>query len=127
MNADMLVREQPAPAAAEDGPGTWDHVIADAIAERDRHEPGDLSWTAWDRVAALGLARDAEGRRRYGTPLAPHNGRDSLVDCVQELLDATVYIKNHMIESGESVLYITYRSILCDLMAVLRELDRRAS
>jgi hypothetical protein len=39
-------------------------------------------------------ARDHAGRKKYGTPLQPRNGRDSLVDAYQEALDLVVYLRN---------------------------------
>lgn len=53
-----------------------------------------------DRLAGGPVARlllsDATERHRigcerYGTPLQAHNGRDALVDCYQEQLDAMAY------------------------------------
>lgn len=72
MNND-LVTEQPAPQA-NDKPAVWDLVIADM------------------------KARDAEGRRKYGVPLQPHNGRDVLVDAFQEALDLCVYLRQAIYE-----------------------------
>ncbi len=42
--------------------------------------------------------RDRLGRERYGVPLTPNNGRDSLVDLYQELLDSAVYAYNKIHE-----------------------------
>jgi hypothetical protein len=42
--------------------------------------------------------RDRIGREKYGTPLQPHNGRDSLVDAYQEALDLCVYLRNEIEE-----------------------------
>lgn len=47
----------------------------------------------WDLVIADMRARDADGRRKYGTPLQAGNGRDSLVDAYQEALDLAVYLR----------------------------------
>lgn len=43
-------------------------------------------------------ARRQVGISRYGTALQPHNGRDSLRDLYEELLDAAMYIKQVMVE-----------------------------
>lgn len=43
-------------------------------------------------------ARNAMGIKKYGTPLQPHNGRNSLVDAYEEALDLAVYLKNEIIE-----------------------------
>lgn len=39
------------------------------------------------------LARQYKGLETYGVPLQPFNGRNSLIDCYQELLDALVYLE----------------------------------
>ena len=36
------------------------------------------------------------GIRKYGTPLQPDNGRDSLQDAYEEALDLCVYLKNEI-------------------------------
>lgn len=38
------------------------------------------------------------GVRKYGTPLQPSNGRDSLTDAYEEALDLVVYIKNELLK-----------------------------
>ena len=38
-------------------------------------------------------ARARGGSKKYGTRLKPDNGRDHLVDCYQEILDAACYLK----------------------------------
>lgn len=52
----------------------------------------------WDLVVNDMLERDKEGRRKYGTPLQPHNGRDVLVDAYQEALDLAVYLRQAIYE-----------------------------
>lgn len=68
-----LVKEQRAPEH-NDGPAVWDLVMEDF------------------------RARDTEGRRKYGTPLQPNNGRDPLVDAYQEALDLVVYLRQEIHE-----------------------------
>lgn len=48
----------------------------------------------WHLVIEDMLARDNVGRKKYNTPLHPHNGRDSLQDAYEEALDLCVYLKN---------------------------------
>lgn len=50
----------------------------------------------WDLVIADMHARDAEGRRRYGTPLQSSNGRDMLKDAYEEVLDLAVYLRGEL-------------------------------
>lgn len=45
-------------------------------------------------------SRDSFGRKKYGTPLQPLNGRDSLKDAYEEVLDLAVYLRN-LIEERE--------------------------
>lgn len=48
----------------------------------------------WELVVEDMKARDQLGRDRYGAPLQPGNGRNSLVDAYQEVLDLAVYLRN---------------------------------
>ena len=47
----------------------------------------------WILVTRDMLDRDEFGRKKYGTRLQSFNGRNALVDLYQELLDATVYVR----------------------------------
>lgn len=47
----------------------------------------------WSMVVRDMLARDQEGRRKYGMPLRAFNGRPQLVDAFQEALDFCVYLR----------------------------------
>lgn len=42
--------------------------------------------------------RNAFGKEKYGTPLQPFNGRDSLQDAIEEALDLVVYLKTAILE-----------------------------
>lgn len=52
------------------------------------------------------LNRMHVGRERYGTFLETHNGRDSLQDLYEELLDATMYIKQRMLEERDALSFV---------------------
>jgi hypothetical protein len=52
----------------------------------------------WGLVLADMAERNREGRRKYGTPLQPHNGRDALKDAFQEALDLVVYLRQAIYE-----------------------------
>ena len=54
----------------------------------------------WPLVVADMQARDELGRKRYGTPLRAHNGRDPLVDAYEEALDLAVYLRQAIVERG---------------------------
>lgn len=51
--------------------------------------------TAYQRLADLAEERHAFGRAKYGTPLQVENGRDPLVDALQEALDCMAYTRQH--------------------------------
>ena len=71
---------EPAPMA-NNHPAIADIVAGELIAE---HAP---------KVAADVMARKEFGMKKYGTPLQPFNGRDTLNDLYQELLDAMKYAR----------------------------------
>jgi len=71
----------------------------------DTHEPAPVPNgrpAVWSLVISDMRARDAEGRRKYGTPLQPFNGRDALVDAYQEALDLVVYLRQAIEERAPS-------------------------
>jgi hypothetical protein len=70
---ELVYEEQPEPIE-NDNPASWDLVLEDM------------------------KQRDLLGLTRYGTRLQAHNGRDSLKDVYEELLDAAVYIRTLMFE-----------------------------
>lgn len=53
---------------------------------------------SWETVIERMKARDQFGRTKYGTPLQPFNGRNSLNDASEELLDLIVYLQNFQTE-----------------------------
>ena len=60
---------------------------------RDQPPPRPSGGDIWALVMADMKDRRRLGIQRYGTPLQPHNGRDSLVDAYQEALDLCVYLR----------------------------------
>ena len=53
----------------------------------------------WGLVIFDMAMRNNIGTQKYGTPLQPFNGRNSLQDAYEEVLDLAVYLKNAIIES----------------------------
>jgi hypothetical protein len=53
---------------------------------------------SWELVIEDMEERNRTGIAKYGTPLQPMNGRDSLVDAYQEALDLVVYLRNEIEE-----------------------------
>ena len=57
---------------------------------KERRAPDDAAVTS--RVSVMLRERYAMGLAKYGQPLMSDDGRDSVVDAVQELLDALCYV-----------------------------------
>ena len=70
-----------------------DYLVTEQPPPRGNERPA-----VWDLVQTDFRARDAEGRRKYGVPLQPHNGRDALVDAFQEALDLVGYLRQAIYE-----------------------------
>ena len=80
----------------------------DALAPREigtlRQPQPDLrsNGTPVHTVVAREIEQRAEmGLYSYNTYLRPHNGRNALVDLYQELLDAVLYLRQHLLEQDE--------------------------
>jgi hypothetical protein len=114
---------QPPPKPNEH-PAAWDLVLEDLVdaLELGTHE----YWETHARLVEDIRARDAEGRRKYGVPLQPHNGRDMLVDAYQEALDLVVYLRAAQEEGlpvAKSNVYQRALDIAIDLREMLFERD----
>lgn len=59
---------------------------------------GEFSQSVTDAVIADMQARREMGTRKYGVELLTFNGRDALLEVYQELLDATMYTKQLLME-----------------------------
>jgi len=69
------------------------------LREGDQPAPVPNSRPAvWPLVITDMARRDNVGRKRYGTPLQPHNGRDNLRDAYEEALDLAVYLRSALYE-----------------------------
>ena len=55
----------------------------------------------WDMVVEDMKQRNEMGTEKYGTPLRPFNGRNSLKDAYQEVLDLAVYLRQRLYEEGQ--------------------------
>lgn len=49
------------------------------------------------------MVRASEGQKKYGVFLAPHNGRNPLVDLYQEVLDANLYLEQYVAENAATM------------------------
>ena len=78
-----------------------DHAKAMNQASINQHQPAPVkndNPACWALVIRDMADRDVIGNERYGTRLQPHNGRDSLVDAYQEILDTAVYLRQAIFE-----------------------------
>ncbi len=83
-------------------PDTWPLIVRDV-----RRAACNLLFHHSDPagLTLLALAEDMEQRDRigvdkYGVPLRPFNGRDSLLDAYEESLDLVAYLANDAIEGN---------------------------
>jgi len=60
--------------------------------------PAQGKQSVTDAVMQDILFRREYGRKKYGTELQSHNGRDALADAYQEALDLVMYLKQALIE-----------------------------
>lgn len=88
--AKSLNQPEPPPKAIT-GPKIWDLVIE------------DISYMHDSGVNQLMIAeareRDAQGEKKYGVALRAFDGRDSMIDAYQEVMDLVVYLKKAVIEA----------------------------
>lgn len=69
---------QPPPTSDDASPEVWPALLDEVALSPE--------------LRALCEERDAMGRAKYGTALRVHNGREPLVDALQEALDLAVYL-----------------------------------
>ena len=55
----------------------------------------------YDKVFEDIKERAEFGKKKYGTYLETHNGRDALMDAYEEALDLVVYLKQAIMERDE--------------------------
>lgn len=71
------------------------------MSEDLKPQPKPHRWggpSVWDAVIEDMRARNQFGVEKYGGPLEPYDGRDTLKDAYQEACDLTVYLKAQLME-----------------------------
>ena len=96
--------KQPDPVPSQ-AVSTWEKVIED-------YEKIASDEITKKEMIQLMVDRNNFGIKKYNTPIQPFNGRDNLGDCLQEMFDAVVYIKNEHLEKDNKVVEELYKSIL---------------
>lgn len=115
----MTSVNDPRPAPVNTGsPAVWPMVIADV-----EDGLGDCSADVLPLVLADMRERDAFGRARYGVPLRADDGRDHLIDALQETYDCAVYMRaalQRAITEGRhpGVIVRIYRSVLQNAFSI---------
>lgn len=81
-------------------------------------------------IASLKLTleeRTRLGEQRYGVPgLQANNGRDMLRDAFEEIVDAFVYLRAYVEETGNEEDRDVYRVILGEALVLQRRMDERS-
>lgn len=81
-----------------------DVVIEDVVAKFGPYNSSQLCNDLKDRAEA--------GFDRYGMYLAPNNGRNSILDSYQEILDCSKYLRNSLAEKWDQEVYSFYQKTL---------------
>lgn len=82
------------------------------------NEYGDIQSMVIDDIGK----RRSVGIERYGTALQPFNGRKTLRDIYEELLDAACYVKQRLVEEDLVDKYVDENERLKERVAKLEEL-----
>lgn len=90
---------------------TWEEVIKDYTVREDWYPP-EKKETFQEEIIQLMRDRNEFGKKKYGTPIQAHNGRDNLTDAFQEMLDAVVYLKNQLLEKEDDEMSVIYTMAL---------------
>lgn len=98
LDTDFGTAPQPAPVETEKSQSVTDLVISDLRARREG------------------------GKKKYGTELKTHNGRDPLLDLYQELHDALVYCRQALAERDERVQIVLTKKAAAKLVQDLNDL-----
>jgi hypothetical protein len=88
---ESLNRPEPPPGPGSGRPIIWDLVRSDV---EQRFEDGPVR----ARFLRFAKERDEHGLRHYGTRLRAGNGRNPLIDAIQEAGDQTVYLRQALEE-----------------------------
>jgi len=86
-------RPQPAPIQQP----ASSHVLPDVLCHASLIGDDEIS----RQLRADLTARAEAGVQKYGTPLTTHNGRNALMDCYQEVLDAAMYARQASLEAED--------------------------
>lgn len=104
---------QPNPIPTENKP-LWESVI-------EKMSQTGLFMSA--EVVADMRRRDEVGRQTYGVPLTAGNGRDALKDAYAEMLDASVYLEQYLVEWGDPVAKYWQEDIMNMLLVMRQRLE----
>jgi hypothetical protein len=111
----------PRPPSPGDFPACWDVFL-------ERCEFEELEPSIRALIHADIVERDAHGLEKYGVRLRPRDGRNTLHDLYQELLDALVYsvkaLQENMNTDATLDVYDIYRSILIRVVDTRRLIRR---
>lgn len=124
--------DQPPPVKRPDQDPVWPMVIDDFKWQHPEEWKQESSAASVRHVVDDMQARDALGREHYGTPLTAGNGRDSLVDAYQELLDGAAYLKTELVQTTMPAaqlgqLTTAYRRTLDNILIIRWLLDARTA
>ena len=110
----QTMSQQPDPIETTEQPA-WERII-EILTDLRNVEDDDASViSALDQLIIDAKARDEFGRKKYGTPLQPGNGRDHLRDWWEECMDGIAYAYCALHEAAGSRQYAEYEADLTEL------------
>ncbi len=87
------------------GPAEHDETYKSTVESvaQDQPQPHGTGKPVGERLIELIRERTKLGIKKYGEPLTTHNGRDALLDALQESIDLNQYLMQALMESKDEV------------------------
>lgn len=74
------------------------YLKTDTLVNRRQPQPHGIGAPVGERLIELIRERTKLGMEKYGEPLTTHNGRDSMLDALQESIDLNQYLMQALME-----------------------------
>ncbi len=93
---------------------------------REQPQPKGRGVLVADRLIELIRERTQVGVKKYGEPLTTHNGRDVMIDALQESVDLNQYLMQIIMELEDDINHLSYGQIkpLADYLSTVGGTDR---
>lgn len=91
----------------------WANVLrtTEVAISQEQPQPHGTGAPVGERLIELIRERTKLGVEKYGEPLTTHNGRDAMLDAIQESIDLNQYLMQVLMESEDEVCRLTKEQI----------------